>query len=240
MLVEAELDLTTAMLALPANPSFTEMRQQPLAFLTQAQEDLRGCVSSPPQNPLALCWLGGPGSCISAAGHCRSLHSRFSLQMAVEAPSHQPSRKLRHWLQKLQTAKKTVSQGSRARGFRGVRDSMAAQGLLHPISSANLPFLPTAGDRWLSGGLCHPPPLPSAERPALRSPPGPMHLAPADSVAGTARHSPAPKDALRTGKKYIYCIAGLYFLFKHFFYLCELGEQFFSQFFKLLGFIVYL
>ncbi|XP_009885893.1 PREDICTED: interferon lambda-3-like [Charadrius vociferus] len=74
MLVEAELDLTTAMLALPANPSFTEMRQQPLAFLTQAQEDLRGC-------------------------------------MAMEAPSHQPSRKLRHWLQKLQTAKKTETTG---------------------------------------------------------------------------------------------------------------------------------
>lgn len=51
MLVEAELDFTTAMLALPANPSFTEMRQQPLAFLTQAQEDLRGCVSSPPPEP---------------------------------------------------------------------------------------------------------------------------------------------------------------------------------------------
>ncbi|NWY63394.1 IFNL3 protein, partial [Chionis minor] len=74
MLAEAELDLTTAMLGLPADPSFTETRQQPLAFLTQAREDLRGC-------------------------------------MATEAPSHQPSGKLRHWLQKLQTAKETETAG---------------------------------------------------------------------------------------------------------------------------------
>ncbi|NXV19781.1 IFNL3 protein, partial [Cepphus grylle] len=74
MLVEAELDLVTAMLGLPADPSFTETRQQPLAFLSQAREDLRGC-------------------------------------MATGAPSHQPSGKLRHWLQKLQTAKKTETTG---------------------------------------------------------------------------------------------------------------------------------
>ncbi|NXT34438.1 IFNL3 protein, partial [Pelecanoides urinatrix] len=72
MLVEAELDLAIAMLVLPAAPGFAETRQQPLAFLTQAREDLRGC-------------------------------------MATEAPSHQPSGKLRHWLQKLQMAKKTES-----------------------------------------------------------------------------------------------------------------------------------
>ncbi|NWX49056.1 IFNL3 protein, partial [Steatornis caripensis] len=70
MLVEAELDFATTMLGLPANPRFTEMHQQPLDFLTQAREDLRGCMS-------------------------------------MEAPSHQPSGKLRHWLQKLQTAKET-------------------------------------------------------------------------------------------------------------------------------------
>ncbi|NWU48714.1 IFNL3 protein, partial [Dromas ardeola] len=74
MLVEAELDLVTAMLGLPADPSFTETRQRPLAFLSQAREDLRGC-------------------------------------MATAAPSHQPSGKLRHWLQKLQTAKKTETTG---------------------------------------------------------------------------------------------------------------------------------
>ncbi|NXW60909.1 IFNL3 protein, partial [Eurystomus gularis] len=71
MLVEAELDLATDMLEIPTTPSFAEMRQRPLAFLTQAREDLRGCV----------------------------------------APSHQPSRKLRHWLQKLQTARKTETTG---------------------------------------------------------------------------------------------------------------------------------
>ncbi|NWH52183.1 IFNL3 protein, partial [Fregata magnificens] len=74
MLVEAELDLATAMLGLPAAPRFAKTRQQPLAFLTQAREDLRGC-------------------------------------MAMEAPSHQPSGKLRHWLQKLQMAKKTETAG---------------------------------------------------------------------------------------------------------------------------------
>ncbi|NXF44067.1 IFNL3 protein, partial [Oceanites oceanicus] len=74
MLVEAELDLATTMLVLPAAPGFAETRQRPLAFLTQVREDLRGC-------------------------------------MATEAPSHQPSGKLRHWLQKLQTAKKTETTG---------------------------------------------------------------------------------------------------------------------------------
>ncbi|KAM6131646.1 interferon lambda-3-like [Phoenicopterus ruber ruber] len=70
MLVEAELDLAIAMLGLPTTPKFAETRQRPLAFFTQAREDLRGCT-------------------------------------AMEAPSHQPSGKLRHWLQKLQMAKKT-------------------------------------------------------------------------------------------------------------------------------------
>ncbi|NXS71293.1 IFNL3 protein, partial [Pandion haliaetus] len=74
MLVEAELDLATAMLGLPTTPGFAKTRQRPLAFLTQVREDLRGC-------------------------------------MATEAPSHQPSGKLRHWLQKLQTAKKTETTG---------------------------------------------------------------------------------------------------------------------------------
>ncbi|KAF1498567.1 Interferon lambda-3, partial [Eudyptula minor novaehollandiae] len=74
MLAEAELDLATAMLGLPTAPKFAETRQRPLAFLTQAREDLRGC-------------------------------------MAMEAPLHQPSGKLRHWLHKLQTAKKTETVG---------------------------------------------------------------------------------------------------------------------------------
>ncbi|NXS94762.1 IFNL3 protein, partial [Jacana jacana] len=74
MLVKAELDLITDMLGLLDDPSFTETHQRPLAFLTQAQEDLRVC-------------------------------------MAMDAPSHQPSKKLRHWLQKLQIAKKTETTG---------------------------------------------------------------------------------------------------------------------------------
>ncbi|NXI57689.1 IFNL3 protein, partial [Chloroceryle aenea] len=74
MLVKAELDFATAMLGLPTTSKFAKMRQQPLAFFTQAREDLRGC-------------------------------------MATEVLSHQPSRKLRHWLQKLQMAMKTETTG---------------------------------------------------------------------------------------------------------------------------------
>ncbi|NXJ89355.1 IFNL3 protein, partial [Corythaixoides concolor] len=74
MLVEAELDLATAVLELPTGPSFAEMHHWPLAFLTQAQKDLQRCV-------------------------------------AVEAPSHQPSGKLRHWLQRLEKDKKTETAG---------------------------------------------------------------------------------------------------------------------------------
>ncbi|NXP40376.1 IFNL3 protein, partial [Leiothrix lutea] len=44
VLVAAELNLTTAMLELPAAPSFAEVCRQPLEFFTQAREDVRGCV----------------------------------------------------------------------------------------------------------------------------------------------------------------------------------------------------
>lgn len=46
VLVAAELNLTTAMLELPAVPSFAEARRRPLEFFTQAREDVRGCVSA--------------------------------------------------------------------------------------------------------------------------------------------------------------------------------------------------
>lgn len=134
--------------------------------------------------------------------------------MAMEATSHQPSGRLRHWLQNLQTAKNTVSQASKARGLWGVRDLMATWVLLHPISGDNLPLLLTTGDHGLPGGLCHPQHLPSAGGPAVHSPPGAMHLAP--SALQPAWCSIAPKDAPRTWKNYLRCIIGLYFLFKHF------------------------
>ncbi|XP_074728458.1 interferon lambda-3-like [Strix uralensis] len=41
MLVKAELNLTITVLELPAAPSFAKTRQQPLAFLTQVQNDLQ-------------------------------------------------------------------------------------------------------------------------------------------------------------------------------------------------------
>ncbi|NXL82678.1 IFNL3 protein, partial [Leptocoma aspasia] len=77
VLVAAELNLTTAMLELPAVPSFAEVRRRPLDFFTQAREDVRGC-------PLSL---------------------------QVD-PSHQPSRKLRHWLLKLQAATRTTPEST--------------------------------------------------------------------------------------------------------------------------------
>ncbi|NXC40421.1 IFNL3 protein, partial [Penelope pileata] len=69
ILAEAELDLAITVLTNSTTQGLAEMSEQPLAFFTQAREDLRHC-------------------------------------MAVEAPSHQPSGKLKHWLQKLETAKK--------------------------------------------------------------------------------------------------------------------------------------
>ena len=62
LLVEAELDLATAILGLPATPRFAETRKRPLAFLTQAREDLRGCVSVPPKAPPAPRRLSGPSA----------------------------------------------------------------------------------------------------------------------------------------------------------------------------------
>ncbi|NXQ50419.1 IFNL3 protein, partial [Catharus fuscescens] len=44
LLVVAELNLTTAMLELPADPSFAELRRQPLKFFDQARADVLGCV----------------------------------------------------------------------------------------------------------------------------------------------------------------------------------------------------
>lgn len=51
VLVEAELNLTTAMLELPAAPSFAEVCRQPLEFFTQARKDVQGCVSAFPPSP---------------------------------------------------------------------------------------------------------------------------------------------------------------------------------------------
>ncbi|NWQ61844.1 IFNL3 protein, partial [Neopipo cinnamomea] len=58
VLVEAELNFTIMMLQLSTHPGFTKMRQRPLAFLTQAREDLRGCVAPSHQPSRALSqWL---------------------------------------------------------------------------------------------------------------------------------------------------------------------------------------
>nr|XP_021391750.1 interferon lambda-3-like [Lonchura striata domestica] len=51
VLVAAELNLTTAMLELPAAPSFAEARRRPLDFFRHAQEDVRGCVSASRVDP---------------------------------------------------------------------------------------------------------------------------------------------------------------------------------------------
>ncbi|NXF06537.1 IFNL3 protein, partial [Smithornis capensis] len=100
VLAEAELNFAITMLQFPTQPSFAEMHQQPLAFLAQAREDLRGCVSAPP----APCPCPAAPVLAAVPWGIAILTQPLSLQVA---PSHQPSRKLRHWLQKLQVAMAT-------------------------------------------------------------------------------------------------------------------------------------
>ncbi|NWW77524.1 IFNL3 protein, partial [Climacteris rufus] len=115
VLVAAELNLTTAVLELPAVPGFAEARRRPLDFFTQAREDVRGCVSATPKAlPRA-----------SSAAAVLLLTRPLSLQAD---PSHQPSGKLRHWLHKLRVAMRTVSDG--------------LGGCCTPISALTQPFSP--------------------------------------------------------------------------------------------------
>lgn len=145
----------------------------------------------------------------------------------MEAPSYHPSGKLQHWLQRLQVAKETVSQG---RGLRAVTSCML-RGAAAPLYGANLTLLPTTGDCRLPGGLSHPSPLPSAERPAVCSPSGAMHLVPAGGMArhGVTWNGARQPQRMSRGLGRVIFTASLdcNFLFKHFSYLCELREQFF-------------
>ncbi|XP_030919357.1 interferon lambda-3-like [Geospiza fortis] len=50
LLVAAELNLTTAMLGLPAAPSFAELCREPLHFFRTAREAVQGCVSVDPSH----------------------------------------------------------------------------------------------------------------------------------------------------------------------------------------------
>ncbi|NWJ09095.1 IFNL3 protein, partial [Crypturellus undulatus] len=90
LLVEAELELVMEALERPAAPGLAEWRRRPLSFLAQAREDLRGCVGVSPHSP-SLPGLAGT--------------------LATQAPAHQPSGKLRHWLHKLDTAKRRDTDG---------------------------------------------------------------------------------------------------------------------------------
>ncbi|NWI21329.1 IFNL3 protein, partial [Crypturellus soui] len=94
LLVEAELELVMEALEHPAAPGLAERRRRPLSFLAQAREDLRGCVNASPRSP-AL-----PGATPGLAG-----------ALTTQAPAHQPSGKLRHWLHKLDTAKRRETDG---------------------------------------------------------------------------------------------------------------------------------
>uniref|UniRef100_A0A8C5NI60 Uncharacterized protein n=1 Tax=Junco hyemalis TaxID=40217 RepID=A0A8C5NI60_JUNHY len=49
LLVAAELNLTTAMLGLPAAPGFAELCREPLHFFRSAREAVQGCVSASPE-----------------------------------------------------------------------------------------------------------------------------------------------------------------------------------------------
>ncbi|XP_064574484.1 interferon lambda-3-like [Zonotrichia leucophrys gambelii] len=50
LLVAAELNLTTAMLGLPAAPAFAELCREPLHFFRSAREAVQGCVSVDPSH----------------------------------------------------------------------------------------------------------------------------------------------------------------------------------------------
>lgn len=72
LLVAAELNITTAMLELPAAPSFAEASRQPLEFFTQAREDVRGCVSASPRALPRASWAAAPrGRSLPGRSPCR-------------------------------------------------------------------------------------------------------------------------------------------------------------------------
>ncbi|XP_063198551.1 uncharacterized protein LOC134518996 isoform X1 [Chroicocephalus ridibundus] len=154
MLVEAELDLVIAMLELPADPSFTKTRQRPLAFLSQAREDLRGCVSDPPRLPWPRATSAAPVPAAAPRGTADPYAAAFL------ADGHGGSFASALWETEALAAEAADGQGNR--------------------------------DHQLPGGLCHHPHLPSAGRPAVRSLPGAMHLAPASTASGMAWHGTAP------------------------------------------------
>ncbi|NWX88780.1 IFNL3 protein, partial [Nothoprocta pentlandii] len=97
LLVEAELDLVMEALGHPTAPGLAERHRHPLSFLAQAREDLRGCVSVSPASPHA------PVLPATAPG--------LTDMFAPQAPKHQPSGKLRHWLHKLEVAKERETDG---------------------------------------------------------------------------------------------------------------------------------
>ncbi|NXB69792.1 IFNL3 protein, partial [Donacobius atricapilla] len=125
VLVAAELNLTTAMLELPATPSFAEVRRRPLDFFTQAREDVQGCVSVPPR-------------AVPRASSAGLLLTPPLLSPQVD-PWHQPSGRLRHWLHKLQAALRAASAAELSRAVSPPQESpestacLRATAILHVL-----------------------------------------------------------------------------------------------------------
>uniref|UniRef100_A0A8C0TYZ1 Uncharacterized protein n=1 Tax=Cyanistes caeruleus TaxID=156563 RepID=A0A8C0TYZ1_CYACU len=96
LLVAAELNLTTAMLELPAVPSFAQVRRRPLQFFRQAREDVLGCVSvDPSQQPSGRLrhWLHKlqaavhtSTACLRATTILHALHSLSIIYIVAESP----------------------------------------------------------------------------------------------------------------------------------------------------------
>lgn len=209
VLVVAELNLTTAMLELPAAPSFAEVRQRPLEFFSHAREDVRGCVSTSP----SPC----PSPCPSQLRWGLLLTPPLSLQVD---PSHQPSGRLRHWLHKLQVAMRTVSHASGAMGFEvtGFGVPALTSELTQPIC------VPAAGEPREHGvpeSHHHRARPAGAGQPALRCPAGQVL-----SVRPTA----PPRQPGKTTAPRCYFLFPIFYLFNPFPHLRELRTPFFIFF----------
>ncbi|KAL2302602.1 hypothetical protein Nmel_010031 [Mimus melanotis] len=88
VLVAAELNLTTAMLELPAGPSFAEVSRRPLDFFSQAREVVRGCVdpSHQPSGRLRH-WLHKLQKAMQTVSHASGVTGFWELTQPISVPA---------------------------------------------------------------------------------------------------------------------------------------------------------
>lgn len=153
MALEAELALTLKVLETVANSTLGDILDQPLRMLRHILAKLQACVSD-----------GGAGPCVWALTPERpplsqappyTLHTTLLCPQVPAQPTAgpRPQGHLRHWLHRIQEAKKKASDWEEEThvwwGRRGAQS----------LESLTCSFLPTGVPR-LPGGLCHVQPLP--------------------------------------------------------------------------------